>query len=124
MNAFRDAHDQWDAQTFSQWSSLTSFMLHSPNCQKICLEVQQIKKRVLRPHISRIPQHTLDSLAMLRDTLLAGLTERGIVAQYRHSLPVRRLVTLVFISVYHVVPPQEDPAADEMEEPVPQVSVV
>ena len=62
VNAFRAAAEQWEPSSLQTWSSLQSFMLYSPNCQKICLEVQQIKKKVLRPHISRVLPHTYDGL--------------------------------------------------------------
>lgn len=40
MNAFRSPQDQWDITGLHTWDSLRSFMLYSPNSQKICLEIQ------------------------------------------------------------------------------------
>lgn len=57
---------------------MQSFMLYSPNCQKICLEVQQIKKKVLRPHICRVQNHTYDQLADLRSTFMSKMNERNL----------------------------------------------
>ena len=59
-------------------------MLYSPNSQKICLELQQIKKKVLRPHISRIPPTTYDELFQIKETLLGPFSnERFVSVQFK-----------------------------------------
>jgi len=78
VNAFRPEAEQWDSFSLQTWQSMQSFMLYSPNCQKICLEVQQIKKKVLRPHICRVQNHTYDQLADLRATFMGNLNERNL----------------------------------------------
>lgn len=110
VNAFRPAAEQWDTVSLQQWPTMMSFLLHSPNCQKICLEIQQIKKKVLRPHISRVAQATYDGLAVLRDTLMSHLDERTLNVQYKHSSVVRKLVMLALVSVNHLCPQEKDAA--------------
>ena len=83
-------------------------MLYSPNCQKICLEIQQIKKKVLRPHISHVQPHTYDALFGLRENFMRGFTERSVIARFNHSQPVRKLVTLVLVSINHLLPAQQE----------------
>ena len=79
-------------------------MIFSPNCQKICLEIQQIKKKVLRPHISRVHQHTYDGLYELRETLMKNLNERTVNFQFKNNQAISKLVMLVLVSVNHLLP--------------------
>lgn len=88
-------------------------MLYSPNCQKICLEVQQIKKKVLRPHISRVQPHTYDGLYALRESLFKNLNERTVTFLFKNNQAISKLVMLVFVSVNHLLP---SPPVEEEED--------
>ena len=118
VNAFRPAAEQWDTTSLQQWPTMMSFLLHSPNCQKICLEIQQIKKKVLRPHISRVAQSTYDGLALMRDTLMSHLDERTLNVQYKHSSVVRKLVMLVLVSTNHLLPSEKDATNEANEDEI------
>ena len=81
-------------------------MVYSPNCQKICLEVNQIKKKVLRPHISRVSPNTYEALQQLRENYLSNITEKQIPFRYKQNPNVKKLVMLVFVSINCLLPPQ------------------
>jgi len=109
VNAFRPMSEQWDTVSLQQWQTMMSFLLYSPNRQKICLEIQQIKKRVLRPHISRVSQETYKTLSIIRESLMSNLEERTLNVHFKHNQVVRKLVILVLISINHLVPVEKVP---------------
>ena len=44
--------------------------MNSPSQNKVCLEIQNIKKKVLRPHLAKISQNTYDELLTIRTEYL------------------------------------------------------
>ena len=44
--------------------------MNSPSQNKVCLEIQNIKKKVLRPHLARISPHTYEELQAIRTEFL------------------------------------------------------
>lgn len=66
INAFRESHLHWDIEGLRFWDSIKNFIFFSPSSSKIAIEVQQIKKKVLRPHITPVPTHTLKALEALK----------------------------------------------------------
>lgn len=76
--------------------------------------MQQIKKSVLRPHISQVAPETIVALTDIRNTLMADLNERNLNVQFKQTSAVRKLVMLVLVSINHLVP--ADKAADAKSE--------
>ena len=70
VNAFRESGVAWENAQFETWPIIVQFLMQSPNQNKICLELQSIKKKVLRPHLARISQNTYDELASIRTGFL------------------------------------------------------
>ena len=112
INAFRDSSVAWPDAQFDTWQTIVQFLMNSPSQSKTCLELQNIKKKVLRPHLARISQGTYDELASIRTGFLDhyGVNERAAVAQYSgHSRrALKAMVNLVLTSISHLVPKTEE----------------
>ena len=68
--------------------------------------MNQIKKKVLRPHIARVQTHTFDALFALRETEMGDLDERAAAAYFRGSPNVKKLAMVVYVSINHLLPAQ------------------
>ena len=71
------------------------------------LEIQQVKKRVLRPHIQTVPEHTYRALHHLREDLMINLSEKKIQFYFKTNSVLRKLVMLVLISINTLLPKAE-----------------
>ena len=110
MNAFRDISLAWPSTHFESWQTIVQFLVNSPNANKICLEIQNIKKKVLRPHLAHIESETYEELRQIRNDFLENRTERAIQCLYSglRNKPLKSMVMVVLTSINHLLPKEEE----------------
>ena len=123
VNAFRDTCLAWPNTQFETWQTIVQFLMNSPSQNKVCLEIQNIKKKVLRPHLAKISQNTYDELLTIRTEYLddQNRTERAILQMYNgpSKKHLKAMVKVVLTSINYLVPYEEE-NSENITEPIEQ----
>ena len=74
------------------------------------MEIQNIKKKVLRPHLAHIEPETYEELRQIRNEFLENRTERAIQCLYSglRNKPLKCMVVVVLTSINHLLPKEEE----------------